>query len=67
MHCHVFERTLLAIQQFDYYFHSSVDYTRLVGLGPHQKLSASFHILVYGWPSDVVDEYIQIGETTARE
>jgi hypothetical protein len=30
-------------------------------------MRATTHILAYGLPSDVVDEYIQIGESTPRE
>jgi hypothetical protein len=37
------------------------------GLGPLQKVCAAMRILAYGLPSDAVDEYIQIGESTARE
>ena len=32
-----------------------------------QKITAAYRILVYGTPTDSVDEYIRIGESTAIE
>jgi hypothetical protein len=67
MQRHVFLRILNGIQQVDDYFTQRVDATRLAGLGPLQKIYVVVCILAYGLPSKVVDDYIQIGESTARE
>jgi hypothetical protein len=64
MHRPLFLRILRVVQQEDDYF---TDATGLAGLGPLQKVCAALRILAYGLPTDVVDEYIQIGQTTARD
>ncbi|XP_020395832.1 protein ALP1-like [Zea mays] len=63
----LFLRILQGLQQHDIYFTQRVDATGMPGLGPLQKVCAAMRILAYGLPSDAVDEYIQIGESTARE
>ena len=63
----LFLRILNGIQQVDNYFTQRADCTGLGGLGPFQKITAAFRILAYGVPADAVDEYVQIGESTARE
>ena len=63
----LFIRIMEGLQQQDTYFTQRVDATGLPGLGPLQKVCAAMWILAYGLPTDVVDEYIQIGESTARE
>lgn len=49
------------------FFTVRCDATGLAGLGPLQKVSAALRVLAYGLPTDAVDEYIQIGQTTARD
>jgi hypothetical protein len=63
----LFLRILQGLQQQDSYFTQRVDATGMPGLGPLQKVCAAMRVLAYGLPSDAVDEYIQIGESTARE
>ena len=63
----LFLRILQGLQQHDTYFTQRVDATGMPGLGPLQKVCAAMRVLAYGLPSDAVDEYIQIGESTARE
>jgi hypothetical protein len=63
----LFLRIMEGLQQQDSYFNQRVDVTGLVGLGPLQKVCAAMQILAYGLPTDVVDKYIEIGESTARE
>jgi hypothetical protein len=63
----LFIRIMEGVQQQDSYFTQRVDATGLPRLGPLQKVCAAMHILAYGLPTDVEDEYIQIGESTARE
>jgi hypothetical protein len=50
----------------DSYFQQNYDCTRLRGLSARQKLVAAIWILTYGLPADVVDEYVQIEESTAH-
>ncbi|CAO2196728.1 unnamed protein product [Urochloa humidicola] len=64
---HVFLRILDAVQSVDRYFQQHEDCTGLVGLSALQKVVASMRILAYGLPLDAVDEYVQIGTSTARE
>ncbi|CAO2141580.1 unnamed protein product [Urochloa humidicola] len=64
---HVFLRILDAVQSVDRYFQQREDCTGLVGLSALQKVVASMRILAYGLPLDAVDEYVQIGTSTARE
>jgi hypothetical protein len=63
----LFLRIMEGLQHQDSYFTQRVDATGLAGLEPLQKVCAAMWILAYGLPTDVVDEYIQIGESTARE
>jgi hypothetical protein len=63
----LFLRIMEGLQQQDTYFTQRVDATGMPGLGPLQKVCAAMRVLAYGLPSDAVDEYIQIGESTARE
>ncbi|KAK3200421.1 hypothetical protein Dsin_023836 [Dipteronia sinensis] len=37
------------------------------GLSPLQKMIAAMRMLAYGYPADILDEYVQIGESTAIE
>ena len=67
MHRPLFLRILRAVQREDEYFTIRCDATGLAGLGPLQKVCAALCILAYGLPTDAVDEYIQIGQTTARD
>jgi hypothetical protein len=49
------------------YFQHRPDATGRYGLTGLQKCVASIRILAYGSPADSVDEYVRIGESTARE
>lgn len=64
---HVFIRILNVVQSIDRYFQQREDCTGLLGLSALQKVVAAIRILAYGLPGDVVDEYVQIGDSTARE
>jgi len=48
------------------YFQPRVDATGRSSLTPLQKCTAAIRQLAYGGGSDIVDEYVRIGETTAR-
>jgi hypothetical protein len=51
----------------DPYFLQSYDCTGLQGLSALQKVIAAMRILMYGLPTDAVDEYVQITESIAHE
>jgi hypothetical protein len=67
MHRPLFLRILRSVQREDDFFTIRCDATGLAGLGPLQKVCAALRILAYGLPTDAVNEYIQIGQTTARD
>ena len=62
---HVFNRIVDAVKLVDKEFVQRHDCTGLMGLSSLQKCVASIRILAYGLPADAVDEYIQIGDSTA--
>ncbi|WVZ50925.1 hypothetical protein U9M48_002130 [Paspalum notatum var. saurae] len=63
----LFNRILNGVISVDPYFEQRGDCTGLMGLSALQKVVASMRILAYGVPADATDEYVQIGESTARE
>ncbi|XP_026442230.1 uncharacterized protein LOC113341651 [Papaver somniferum] len=63
----LFKRILRGIHNHDDYFTQRVDASKKYSLSPLQKMMASVKMLAYGCPADYVDEYIQIGESTAVE
>ena len=62
----LFIRIMEGLQQQYSYFTQRVDATGLAALSPLQKVCAAMQILAYGLPTDVVDEYIQIGESIRK-
>jgi hypothetical protein len=64
---HLFKHIKEAVKNYDNYFRKRCDATGKVGLSALQKCVASMRILAYGVPADAVDEYVRIGESTARE
>jgi len=67
MRSHVFERLVEAIEAADSYFKQKEDAIGRLGLTGLQKAVAAIRILAYGLPADAVDEYVRIGESTARK
>jgi hypothetical protein len=67
MQPNVFFRIVKAVENVDPYFHFKYDAVGRVGLSALQKCVAAIHILAYGIPTDVVDEYVRIGESMPRE
>ncbi|XP_010450590.1 PREDICTED: uncharacterized protein LOC104770160 [Camelina sativa] len=51
----------------DPYFRQRRDATGRLGLSPIQKCTAAIRLLAYGGGCDTVDEYVRLGETTARK
>jgi hypothetical protein len=49
------------------YFLQSYDCTGLRGLIALQKVVATIRILTYGLPTDTIDKYMQIAESTTHE
>ena len=62
---HVFLRLVQAVTTVDPYFVQRSNATGLMGLSPIQNSVAAIRILAYGVPTDAVDEYVRIGESTA--
>jgi hypothetical protein len=61
----LFLRIVDDVLTHDSYFLQKVDAAKRPGLSPLQKVTAAIRQLAYGTASDSVDEYIQIGESTA--
>ncbi|XP_019170546.1 PREDICTED: putative nuclease HARBI1 [Ipomoea nil] len=63
----LFLRIANAVAEHDNYFVQRRDTIGRLGLSTLQKVTAAFRILTYGVAADAIDEYIQIGESTAIE
>ncbi|XP_026459212.1 uncharacterized protein LOC113359855 [Papaver somniferum] len=63
----LFIRILHDITNYDKYFTQRYDDVKREGLSPLQKMIAAVRMLAYDLPADILDEYIQIGESTAVE
>jgi len=66
MRRHVFERIVTALEAANPYFQQRENAVGRLGLSSLQKVVAAVRILAYGVPADAVDEYVRIGESTAR-
>jgi hypothetical protein len=67
MRHHVFEHLVEGIEAADHYFKQNQNAIGRLGLTSLQKAVVAIHILSYGLPVDAVDEYVRIGESTARK
>ena len=63
----LFLRIVNEVEQYDPYFIQRTDVVGVLGLSSLQKIIAAYRILAYGTPTDSVDEYIKIGESTTIE
>ncbi|XP_052190030.1 uncharacterized protein LOC127799854 [Diospyros lotus] len=63
----LFLRIQVAIESHDSYFVQRYNAAGVPGLSSLQKIIAALRMLAYGSPTDVVDEYVRIGESTAIE
>jgi hypothetical protein len=61
---HVFLRPMQSVENVDPYFNFRYDAVGRARLSGLQKCVAAICILVYGLPTDAVDEYVRIGEST---
>ncbi|CAH9093024.1 unnamed protein product, partial [Cuscuta epithymum] len=67
MNIELFTQILQDVENYDSYFRQKIDAVGNIGLSPLQKMVAAIRMLAYGCPADLLDEYIQIGETTSIE
>ena len=63
----LFFRIVNEVEQYDPYFIQRTDVVGVLGLSSLQKITAAYRILAYGTPTNSVDEYIIIGESTVIE
>jgi hypothetical protein len=63
----LFLRIVRALGDWSPYFTKRTDICYRQGLSPLQKCTAAIRMLSRGCPSDAVDEYVQIGKSTAME
>jgi hypothetical protein len=56
-----------AVEQHDDYFMQKRNAAGVLGLSCPQKVVAAFRMLAYRVPTDALDEYIRIGESTSLE
>ena len=66
MRKHVFLRIVNAVEEIEPWFKQRANCTRKLGLSAMQKCVATIRILAYGIPTDAVDEYVRIGDSTAN-
>ncbi|WVZ66283.1 hypothetical protein U9M48_015526 [Paspalum notatum var. saurae] len=63
----LFLRIVHALGEWSPYFTKRTDICYRQGLSPLQKCTAAIRMLSRGCPGDAVDEYVQIGKSTAME
>ena len=61
----LFLRIVNEVEQYNPYFIQRTYAIGVLGLSSLQKITDAYRILSYGTPTDSVDEYIRIGESTA--
>ncbi|XP_042944505.1 uncharacterized protein LOC122278377 [Carya illinoinensis] len=62
----LFLRIHSAVVTHDDYFVQKKDVSSRLGLSSLQKMTAAIRMLEYGVTTDLMDEYVRIGESTAR-
>ncbi|XP_062020963.1 uncharacterized protein LOC133737427 [Rosa rugosa] len=63
----LFDRILEEVTNANNYFQQRADCRGQPGFSPHQKVTAAMRMLAYGNAADALDEYLRMGESTARE
>ncbi|XP_031099845.1 uncharacterized protein LOC116004044 [Ipomoea triloba] len=63
----LFLRIVNVLQSHYEYFQQRESAAKVMGLSPLQKITAAIRQLAYGTPTDTMDEYLHMGETTAVE
>ena len=64
MRRHVFNSIREGVVVHDPYFDCKEDALGKLGFSSYQKRTAAINILAYGIPSDIVDEYVRMSEST---
>ncbi|XP_074271416.1 uncharacterized protein LOC141595350 [Silene latifolia] len=67
VHKYLFLHVVNTLSHHSQYFQLRYNAAGIMGLSPIQKCTAAIRQLAYGCPPDTCDDYIKIGETTARE
>ncbi|KAL6202662.1 hypothetical protein ACLB2K_026368 [Fragaria x ananassa] len=64
MRRHIFDRIHNTVLSCDPYFVRKRNAAGAIGLSSYQKITAALRMLAYGAPTDNIDEYVRIGQTT---
>ena len=67
MKCSLFLSIQSKVEAYDSYFVQKRNSAKKLGLSSLQKIIAALRMLTYGVSSNLIDKYVQIGETTALE
>ena len=67
MSCPLFLRIVNAVEHYDPHFIQRTDVIGVLGLSSLQKITVAYRILAYGTPTDSMDQYNRIGESTVIE
>ncbi|XP_074319248.1 uncharacterized protein LOC141656282 [Silene latifolia] len=67
MRKHLFLRIVEGVGAYDRHFQHKPDATGRLSLSPLIKCTAALRLLAYGEAADRVDEYLRLGESTARK
>lgn len=67
MHRHVFLRIVVILINHGEYFQIRVNAIGKMSFSPLLKCTSVICMLAYGSPVDIIDEYVQIGESTIIE
>ena len=64
---HLFNRIREGVVGYDDYFEYKEDAIGKIGFSSYQKCTAAIRMLAYGVPSDLIDEYVCMSESTCLE
>ncbi|KAM2175781.1 hypothetical protein ACFX1Q_035148 [Malus domestica] len=67
MRRHVFERVLHDVHQVNPYFQQKLDILGHPGFSPHKKVTVALRMMVYGSPTDSMDETHGMSESTCLD
>ena len=60
----LFNQIVIVVRAFDPWFKLNKDAVGTIGFSSLQKCTATIRMLAYGAPTDVVDEYLRMSEST---
>ena len=64
---YLFNRIREGVVGYDNYFECKEDAIGMIGFSSYQKCTAAVRMLAYGVPSDLIDEYIRMSESTCLD